>query len=197
MLLACSTSTIPRTGHSPSGPGPWSTITVPRAPGVGTITLTWETVCGASVAGPTARTAKVSSVTVLTSVTTRMVHGKRSPMCPLRVPAWSGRYTAPSHGRTVSSCAMVKSFPKIPSSSPISATMKPHSTTRVPRVTVSRALPRHSSARPSTEHSRPQYLVSSSSVRPHFLHVRAARMDTPDPVSTRKLTPFPPIRPRR
>ena len=60
--------------------------------------------------------------------------------------------------------------------------------TRVPRVTVSRALPRHSSARPSTEHSGPQYLVSPSSARPHFLHVRAAKMDTPDPVSTRKLT---------
>ena len=41
------------------------------------------------------------------------------------------------------------------------------------RVTVSLALPRHSSARPSTEHSR-QYLVSSSSARPHFLQVRAA-----------------------
>ena len=159
--------------------------------------LTWETVCGASIAGPMALTTKVSSVTALTSVTTRMVHGKRLPMCPLPVPAWSGRYTAPSHGRTVSSCAMAKSFPKIPSSFQISATMKPHSTTRVPRVMVSRALHRHSSARPFTEHSCPQYLVSSSSVRPHFLQVRAARMDTPDPVSTRKLTPFPPIRPRR
>ena len=197
MLLSCSTSTIPQTGHSPSGPGPGSTITVPRARGVGTITLTCETVCGASVADPTARTAKVSSVTVLTSVTSRMVHGKCLPMCPFPVPARSGRYTAPSHGRTVSSCAIAKSFPKIPSSSPISATMKPHSTTRVPRVTVSRALPRHSSACPSTEHSRPRYLVSSSSVRPHFLYVRAAKMDTPDPVSTRKLTPFPPIRPGR
>ena len=197
MLLACSTSTIPRTGHSPSGPGPRSTITVPQAHGVGTITLTWVIACGASVAGPTARTARVSSVIVLTSVTTRTVHGRRSPRCPLPVSAGSGRYTAPSHGRTVSSWAMAKSFPKIPSSSPISATMKPHSTTRVPRVTVNRALPRHSSARPSTEHRRPQYRVSSSSVRPHSFHLRAARMDTPDPVSTRKLTPLPPIFPRR
>ena len=96
-----------------------------------------------------------------------------------------------------SSCAIAKSFPNIPSSSRISATMKLHFMTQVPRVTVSRALPRHSSARSSTEHSRPQYLVSSSSARPHFLHVRAARMDTPDPVSTRKLTPFPSIRPGR
>ena len=72
-MLACSTSTNPRTGHSPSGPGPRSTITVPQARGVGTITLTWETACGASVAGPTARTARVSSVIVLTSVTTRTV----------------------------------------------------------------------------------------------------------------------------
>ena len=85
----------------------------------------------------------------------------------------------------------------VPSSSPIFATMKLHSMTRVPRVTVSCALPRHSSAPPSTEHSRPQYLVSSSSARPHFLYVCAARMDTPDPVSTRKLTPFPSIRPGR
>ena len=74
----------------------------------------------------------------------------------------------------------------------ISATMKLHSMTRVPRVTVSRALPRHSSARPSTEHSRPQYLVSLSPARPHFLHVRAAKMNTPDPVSTRK-RPFPTV----
>ena len=107
------------------------------------------------------------------------------------------RYTAPSHGRTVSSCAIAKSFPNIPSSSPISTTMKLHFMTRVPRVTVSLALPRHSSAHPSTEHSRPQYLVSLSSAWPHFLQVRAATIDTPDPVSTRKLTPFPSIRPGR
>ena len=194
MLLSCSTSTIPRTGHSPNGPGPF---TIPLALGVGTITLTCVTVCGASVADPTARTARVSSVTALTSVTEWMVHGRRSPMCPFPVPARSGRYTAPSHGRTMSSCAIAKSFPNIPSSSLLSVTMKLHFMTRVPRVTVSRALHRHSSARPSTEHSRPQYLVSSSSARPHFLHVRAARMDTPDPVSTRKLTPFPSIRPGR
>ena len=84
------------TGHSPSGPGAGSIITVPQALGVGTITLTCETVCGASVADPTGRTARVSSVTTLTSVTARMVHGKRSPMCPFPVPARSGRYTAPS-----------------------------------------------------------------------------------------------------
>ena len=189
MLLSCSTSTIPQTGHSPKGPGPGSIITVPRALGVGTITLTCVTVCGANIADPTARTARVFSVTALTSVTEQMVHGR----CPFPVPARSRRYTAPAHGHTKSSCAIAKLFPNIPSSSPISVTMKLHSMTRVSRVMVSRALPRHSSAHPSTEHSRPQYLVSPSSARPHFLHVRGAKMDTPDRVSTRKLTPFPSI----
>ena len=108
-----------------------------------------------------------------------------------------GRYTAPSHGQTVSLCVIAKSFPSIPSSSPISATIKFHFMARVPRVMVSLVLPKHSSARPSTEHSRPQYLVSSSSARPHFFQVRAARIDTPDPVSTRKLTLFPSIPPGR
>ena len=89
------------------------------------------------------------------------------------------------------------SFPRIPSSSPISATIKFHSMAQVPKVTVSLVLPRHSSTRPSTEHSRPQYLVSSPSARPHFLQVRAARIDTLDPVSTRKLTLFPLIHPGR
>ena len=112
-------------------------------------------VCGASVAGPTAQTARVSSVIAFTSMTTRMVHGRRCPMCSSFALERFGRYTAPSHSRTVSSCAIAKSFPSIPSSSPISATIKIHFMARVPRVTVSLALPRHSSARPSTEHNRP------------------------------------------
>ena len=197
ILLSCSTSITPRTGHSPNGPGPVSISTVPPDLGVGMATRTWVTVCGASVADPTARTARVSSVIACTSVTDRMVHGRHCPMCSSFALERVGSYTAPSHGRTVSSCAIVKWFPSIPSSSPISATIKFHFIAQVPKVTVSLVLPRHSSARPSTEHSHPQYLVSSSSARPHFLQVRAARIDTPDPVSTRKLTLFPSIRPGR
>ena len=81
MLLSCLTSTTHRTGHSPNGQGPGSIITVPLALGVGTITRTCVTVCGGSVADPTARITRVSSVTALALVTERMVHGRRSPMC--------------------------------------------------------------------------------------------------------------------
>ena len=100
ILLSWSTSTTPCTGHSPNGPGP--VITVPPGLGVGTATRTCVMVCGASVADPKAGTAKVIAHT---SVTDRMVHGRRCPMCSSSGFERVGRCTAPSHGRTVSYCS--------------------------------------------------------------------------------------------
>ena len=109
----------------------------------------------------------------------------------------AGRYKAPLCGRTVSQCAFAKSLPRMPSSSPISVTMKSQSTVRAPRVTASLARPMHSSACPSTEHSRPQYFRRSFSGRLHLLQTRAARINTTDPVLTKKLTMLPPTHPGR
>ena len=67
----------------------------------------------------------------------------------------------------------------------------------VPRVTASLPRPMHLSAHPSTEHSRPQYFPSSSFGRPHFFQTRVAKIDTPDPVSTKKLITLPATCPGR
>ena len=89
----------------------------------------------------------VSFVIARTSVTELMVHCRRCHMCSSLALERFGRYTVPSHGRTVSLSAIAKSFPSIPSSSLIPATIKFHFMARVPRVTVNLVLPRHSSAR--------------------------------------------------
>ena len=92
---------------------------------------------------------------------------------------------------------MAKSLPRILSSSPISATMKSQVMTCAPSFTASLARPRQSSAQPSTEHSRPQYFIDSSLWRPHCLQIRAGIIETPDMVSTKKLTAPSPICPGR
>ena len=67
----------------------------------------------------------------------------------------------------------------------------------MPRVTASLAHPMHSSTRPSTKHSRPQYFCSSFSGCLNFLQTQATRIDTSHPVSTKKLTTLPPTHPGR
>ena len=87
-------------------------------------------------------------------------------------------------------CAIAKSLPRMPSSSPISVTMKSQSTVLVPRVTASLARPIHWNARPFKEHSRPQYFCNTSAGS-------SCQDRHPRPVSTRKLTKLPPMHPGR
>ena len=143
------------------------------------VTLAWLTVCGAKMSLSAALTAKASSVIVLTSATEWTTHGSCSPMSSVPLLGTAVRYTAPSCGRTVSRCAIGKSLPRMPSSSPISVTLKSQS-----RVTASLARPMHSSARPSTEHSRPQYFCSSFSGRLNLLQmVATVRFPSESPLS--------------
>ena len=91
----------------------------------------------------------------------------------------------------------MKSFPRIPSSSPIVATMTSQSTAQQPKVAMSLTCPKQSSTCPSMGHSRPWYLLNSPSDRVQAFHTLGARRDMPDLVSTRNLTVCPATHPGR